>query len=198
VSSPLIIKLGGSLYESGLLAAALQRIAASSRAIILVPGGGPFADAVRAAQQRYGFSDALAHRLAILAMQQMACVIADMQPECVTADTPDDLMRLAQSGLQIPVWAPDAMTRRAGDIPRSWSMTSDGLAAWLAVKLGRLEVCLVKSCPVPRSLTVEALAQAGIVDAEFARIVTAYDLIWHVVGATDEAKFDARFADVPV
>ena len=45
-----------------------------------VAGGGVFADAVRSAQQRFTFSDAAAHAMALLAMEQYAALLADLDP----------------------------------------------------------------------------------------------------------------------
>ena len=64
-----VVKLGGSLGAAGTLALWLAAVRehGGGRAVI-APGGGAFADAVRVAQRRDGFSDVAAHRMAILAM----------------------------------------------------------------------------------------------------------------------------------
>ena len=48
-SGPLVVKLGGSLAESKRLASILKIVGASRQSCVIVPGGGAFADAVRAA-----------------------------------------------------------------------------------------------------------------------------------------------------
>ena len=70
----IVIKLGGSLAYSKTLIDCLNKIQQryQGRAVIIVPGGGAFADQVRRAQQHWQFDDITAHHMAILAMQQMA------------------------------------------------------------------------------------------------------------------------------
>ncbi|MGZ5851302.1 MAG: amino acid kinase family protein, partial [Hyphomicrobium sp.] len=59
-----VIKLGGSVAESGRLAAIVLIVAATRVPVVVVPGGGTFADAVRVAQAELGFGDAVAHHMA--------------------------------------------------------------------------------------------------------------------------------------
>ena len=61
---PTIVKLGGSLVsDAARLGRLLGALADGGEGrCVVVPGGGPFADAVRQAQGRLGFSDALARR----------------------------------------------------------------------------------------------------------------------------------------
>ena len=61
-----IVKIGGSLArDEARLRALLAGIADGREGpCVVVPGGGPFADAVRDVQLRLRFPDALAHRLA--------------------------------------------------------------------------------------------------------------------------------------
>src|SRR5215510_16371000 len=65
-----VVKLGGSYAHAAELKPWLAAIAACAGHVVLVPGGGPFADAVREAQARMGFDDRVAHRMALTAMAQ--------------------------------------------------------------------------------------------------------------------------------
>ena len=73
-----VVKLGGSVVRSRELSAWLDVIAASPRPIVVVPGGGALADEVRSAQTKLGFGDGAAHRMALLAMDQLAWAIAGL------------------------------------------------------------------------------------------------------------------------
>ncbi|MDX2309636.1 MAG: uridylate kinase [Hyphomicrobium sp.] len=184
----LVLKLGGSLYESGRLDGVLERVAAADVPVIVVPGGGPFADAVRAEYQSGRIDEATAHDLAVLAMQQMAILMARRAPVLRTVETEAQIGK-AVAERSSAIWLPWRMARAAGDIARDWSMTSDGMAAWLARRLEsvglRLPVVLVKSCEIPQHASARALADSGIVDAWFARIVTESGPAWRVVSADD-------------
>jgi 5-(aminomethyl)-3-furanmethanol phosphate kinase len=76
---PIVVKLGGSVVRSGELAAWLDAIAGARIPIVVVPGGGALADEVRACQSRLGFGDAAAHRMALLAMDQLAWAVAGLR-----------------------------------------------------------------------------------------------------------------------
>src|SRR5258706_129790 len=52
-----VIKLGGSFAFSADLGEWIAAIAGCAGRAVIVPGGGPFADAVRAAQAQMGFDD---------------------------------------------------------------------------------------------------------------------------------------------
>lgn len=189
--TPLVVKLGGSLAENGRMASPLSLVSRARRPVVIVPGGGHFADAVRDAQQALGFSDACAHDLAIRAMQQMADAILALAPQLVGADTLAAMKRAFRDG-RVAVWLPVRLCDRDRTIPRDWSITSDGLAARLAERLGGAEVVLVKSCTVDRSASAATLARARVVDPMFPVIVHRAALQWHVVGEGD----DARLADL--
>lgn len=185
--SPLVLKLGGSLAETGRLRDHLALLGRARRAVVVVPGGGPFADAVRAAQKSMGFSDAAAHDMALLAMHQMAEAMCDLAPRLVAVERLD-AMAAAWRRHRVPVWLPTKLCAGDRRIPRDWSITSDGLAARLAERLCDAEVALVKSCPVPAAASAPALARAGIVDPVFPVIVARAKLAWRVLGEGDEAR----------
>ena len=87
---PIVVKLGGSVVRSAELPAWLDAIAQSPRPVVVVPGGGALADEVRACQSQLGFGDRSAHRMALLAMDQLAWAIAGLrQGFTVGATEPD-------------------------------------------------------------------------------------------------------------
>lgn len=177
----IIVKTGGSLAETGRLAGVLALIARAKRPVIVVPGGGQFADKVRDLQNVLRFDDTSAHRLAILGMHQMAELYFTLQPRFAAADSPDGFTRVLAVG-QIPVWLPLRMCEGDGEIPADWSITSDGLAARLAERLGALPVVLLKSAAVDATSDARRLADEGVVDPVFPDIVARAGLDWRVLG----------------
>jgi aspartokinase-like uncharacterized kinase len=188
--TPLVVKIGGSLAESGRLGEALHLIGRAERPVVVVPGGGPFADAVRGAQEKLGFSDAAAHRMALLAMHQMALLMTALHPRLAAAETLS-AMRAALREKRVPVWLPAKLVERDRDIPADWSITSDGLAAWLAERLGCAPLVLLKSCRVSPDVTAAALARDGVVDPVFAAIVARAGLDWRLIGPGEEGELAA-------
>ena len=165
---PLVLKIGGSLVEGDDLRAWL-RLAADhgDQSIVIVPGGGPFADQVRQAQPKLGFSDTAAHRMALLAMEQYAIAMAAIEPRLRMASSPIALER-ALIRKEAVVWLPSAMVLGRPDLPESWAVTSDSLACWLAAELGARRLVLVKSIEPPgNDRDADALARAGYVDVAF-------------------------------
>src|SRR5687767_967000 len=103
-----VIKIGGSLLaDARHLDTALTTIAdiARVRRVLVVPGGGPFADAVRALDRRVGLSDDAAHWMAILAMDQYAHVLADRWAAGVVVWDRDAAAAAHRAG-RVPVLAP--------------------------------------------------------------------------------------------
>lgn len=193
---PLVIKIGGSLFESRpehTVAPGLELLALIGRArfpIVVVPGGGAFADAVRSEQVRLQLSDPAAHRMALLAMHQMAHAIVDLAPVA-------GRMRIASSHAEIAhalatghvaVWQPAAMLAHEPDIPEDWTVTSDSLAAWLASRLGARHLVLAKSVGASPRASAAELAEAGIVDRAFPRIVAGTGFGWSVAGPGDYVR----------
>jgi aspartokinase-like uncharacterized kinase len=184
---PTVVKLGGSLTEGGGVASILEIVGAARVPCVIVPGGGAFADAVRAAQIEHGFPQAVAHRMALLAMHQTGMMLAAMHNKLVPAETIAGIRRALADG-HIPVWLPLKMIEGDSEITADWQTTSDGLAARLAERLGGAPVVLVKSCRIVRSASAARLARDGIVDPTFAAIVARAKLSWRVLGAGEEAE----------
>src|SRR5260370_32998581 len=88
-----------------------------------------------AAQAQMGFDDRAAHRMGLLAMEQYGCAIENLHEALALADSIDSIRRGLADG-QVPVWLPTPMALGAAEIPPSWDVTSDSLAAWLAGKSG--------------------------------------------------------------
>lgn len=171
---PAVVKIGGSTAaHCAELAAWISAIAGASLPLVVVPGGGPFADRVRDTQQTLGFSDRAAHAMAILAMEQFGHVILDRHERLRPARSTAEIEAVLGGG-RIPVWLPSAMALAAPDIPQSWNITSDSLAAWLAGELAADTLLLVKqSRAFSAGDTLAALSARGIVDAGFSAMLPA-------------------------
>ena len=132
----IVVKLGGSLSQSDALIKCLNSVEQNyqGRAVVIVPGGGAFADQVRLAQQRWQFDDKTAHRMAILAMQQMALLFNGIKGDFVIARLVADVQKQLLQKKTV-IWSPDIVELESASVPASWDITSDSLAAWLATAL---------------------------------------------------------------
>jgi len=128
-TAPLVVKLGGSLHQQ--VPVIIPLLCNSVRPLLVVPGGGFFADAVRQVK----VDDDSAHWMAIAAMDQYGWFVADRG------------MRTTDS-LSVPektsIFLPYISMRQQDPLPHSWEITSDTIAAWVADQLG-LELLLLKS-----------------------------------------------------
>jgi len=163
-----VVKIGGSLLGSPELERWLEVAAKFSDGnIIIVPGGGVFANAVREAQVLSKISDACAHRLALLAMDQFGLMLANMNPLLATASSEMEIDERTWQHRGI-IWLPSKMVLNSNSIPQNWDMTSDSLAAWLAQKLGAQHLILVKSDkPNDKKLCLKTITKDGLVDQVF-------------------------------
>ena len=193
VMKPIVVKVGGSLAETGRLKPILKLIANSKRPVVVVPGGGQFADKVRDLQNAIRFDDAAAHRLAMLGMHQMAEVYFTLEERLAPADSLDGIARVLATGL-IPVWLPLQMCQDDHEIPANWSISSDGLAARLAERMGGADLYLLKSIDVLGEASIEEVTEAGVVDPAFHGIVARARLNWRILGPSDDAAFAALLA----
>lgn len=161
-----VVKLGGSLAASDRLPDWLRALAGRSD-LVLVPGGGPFADQVRAMQARWGFDDATAHHLALLAMEQFGRMLCALQAGLAPAATPPAMGELMRQG-ETPVWMPTKMVLDDPWIAPSWDVTADSLAAWLCGRIGASGLLLVKSAPLDGpAIDPGVLSEVGLVDRSF-------------------------------
>ncbi len=179
--SLLVAKLGGSLADSPHRKAWLVAFAAARDPLILVPGGGPFAQEVRLAQAIEGFDDVEAHRRALLAMARFGGILAGHSDRFVLAASRSEIDAALAAG-RIAVWLPTAMVLAAPEIPASWKATSDALAAWLAGACGATALLLVKSCDIATPVRLRALAAEGIVDPLFPHFAARCGAKIHIAG----------------
>jgi len=170
-SGPVVVKLGGSFAFSAHLRDWLEALATCAGHVVIVPGGGLFADAVRAAQPRMGFDDGTAHHMALLAMEQYGRALIGLSDLLSPAESAEAIRR-DLAAKHVPVWMPTRMVLSATDIAPTWETTSDTLAAWLAGKIGAGRLLILKHGEFASGAARgEDLAAMGVVDDAFARHV---------------------------
>ncbi len=165
-----VLKLGGSLCHGQTLPQWLALLARHAD-LIVVPGGGPFADQVRRVQQTWGFADACAHQMALLAMEQYGYMLCSLQPGLVAVTDQRGIDTALARG-QTPVWLPAPMLQAAG-LARDWTVTSDSLALWLTRYLSAQVLILIKSVqPRGPAHSLADLSADGVIDPAFAGLWT--------------------------
>ncbi|MFA0822362.1 MAG: amino acid kinase [Methanomethylovorans sp.] len=143
VKNHVVLKLGGSLMENApqlliYLKDNLNLISYTAPAVLIVPGGGVFADSIREVHRKEGIGDYAAHWMAILGMEQYAYYLADKSG----IRTTDDLDKIVPG---ITILMPYRLLYSMDPLPHSWDVTSDCIAAWVA---SMLSARLVKATDV--------------------------------------------------
>ncbi len=198
-----VVKVGGSLAEGApvkgawlvdAVCATLGRFASRAGAVV-VPGGGPFADAVREADHRLGLDPTTAHRMAILAMDQYGWLLADRigrGGRARTVPATSAIVAALERG-EVPILLPAAWVDAVDPLPHSWDVTGDSIAAWVASECGAARLVLVKRSPPPGAgpsnggragfragprLRVADLVAAGYLDPHFPEALPPGVAVW--------------------
>ncbi|MEA3325269.1 MAG: amino acid kinase, partial [Euryarchaeota archaeon] len=134
----IVIKIGGSLIQSAReLVRALHRYASDEEErILIVPGGGVFADTVRTASDAYGISDEACHWMAVLAMDQYGHYLADGTEVSLVTDIRQESIRAGVSVLLVYDLLKRFDSGEGSGIEHTWNATSDTIAGWFASRLG--------------------------------------------------------------
>jgi 5-(aminomethyl)-3-furanmethanol phosphate kinase len=106
--------------------------------VLIVPGGGVFADAVRETDESFSLGDDAAHWMAILGMEQYACYLQDKSRVMAI----DSIASLPQG---VSLLFPYKLLRNKDPLPHTWEVTSDTIAAWVAEEIG---AALIKATDV--------------------------------------------------
>lgn len=190
-----VAKLGGSIANSSELPKWLDTIGTSGAGrVVVVPGGGPWADEVRAAQQREGFDDRQAHREALRSMEQYGKFLMQKRPDFAPAADITRMRQILHDG-RVAVWMPYDMVTADPTIPESWDVTSDSLAAWLATRLDASGLLLVKSFALSGDATnIAQWVQNDWVDPAFGKFTLAVRYPILIMGNGDQIKANGTLA----
>ena len=175
-----VVKVGGSLYDLPDLGPRLRawlELAPGSD-VLLVPGGGPTADVVRDFDRIHGLGEERAHWLALEALRLNADFLAALLgAERVGRWDESRVAKIRKQGARAFVLDAAAFARWDRDhggraaLPSLWSVTSDSIAARVAVVSGAAHLVLLKSTTIPESMDWEEAGERGFVDAWFARTI---------------------------
>jgi probable H4MPT-linked C1 transfer pathway protein len=178
VTLGLVVKLGGGLLQHpDDFSRVLDAIAGAARSarLVVVPGGGVFADAVRGVDDGLGLAADAAHWMAVLAMDQYAHLVASRLESGVVVREAEEVAAALAAG-RVPVLAPFQWLRRVDPLPHSWDVTSDSIAAWVAHTLGAPSLVLVKPPGACGPDLVDAHFSTALADTVTARAIAADDV----------------------
>ncbi len=132
-----VIKIGGSLAENPERLRALCRKLgelAKKYKIIVVPGGGRFADAVREYDQRFNLANGISHRMAILGMDQFGLLLSNITPNSRVFRQLENAKEISEAEI-VPIFLPSHWMFKEDPLEISWDVTSDSIAASVAARV---------------------------------------------------------------
>ncbi len=131
-SRVVVAKVGGSLARRGFesLKLTLDELGSLDEAVVVVPGGWVFADISRLVDSCLNLKAGLSHSMGILAMEMYGYIVANFG---FSAATLEDL-REVKKGDKL-VLLPYSSGLHESELPKSWRVTSDSIAVWVAQKL---------------------------------------------------------------
>lgn len=164
-----VVKLGGSMAHDPTLRAWVSVLVACPDPVVIVPGGGPFADEVRRLQRTWLFDDVSAHALAMQAMDLFGRVVCALHPGLRPLYSLDVLnAESLEHAPRVWVWVPSHDVLADLSLEASWNVTSDSLSAWLAKRIKARGLLLVKSVePRTEDTSLVTLISEGLVDRAF-------------------------------
>lgn len=185
----IVVKVGGSLFDLPDLGERLERFVSSAGGrAVLVPGGGGLAEELRRLDGIHRWPCTMTHRWAIETMSLSARLIAALRPNFTAADSLPAVGDAIQAG-HVPVLDVAALPGLE-QLPASWDVTSDSIAAWAAKQLGVSRLVLAKSIDPPgRDPSVLAAAAAGAIDRYFPIAAQGLDVRWINLRCGDETQF---------
>jgi 5-(aminomethyl)-3-furanmethanol phosphate kinase len=169
--SPVVVKVGGSLLDWPELPDRLARyLKARGGDLVLIVGGGRAADLVRTLDRLHDLGQERSHQLALHSLDLTAHLLAALVPGLVVIDQVKALRSRGDAEI-VPVLAPRLFLqdddRSADALPHTWDVTSDSIAARIAVRLEASELVLLKSSPIPLGTDRDEAARLGLVDRVF-------------------------------
>lgn len=168
-----VIKIGGSLLDLPDLPARLASFLADfSRPYpIALCGGGPTVELIRHWDRVFALGEEASHWIALRALTINALVAERLAPELAYVKSPAEFAAVWQAR-KVPIYDPYAFIREVDDkgedpLPRRWRVTSDSIAARMAMRFEAPELILLKSVALEPAVTMAEAARRGFVDPHF-------------------------------
>jgi 5-(aminomethyl)-3-furanmethanol phosphate kinase len=174
MTSPLtrIVKVGGSLFDLPDLGARLHAwLDVQPQAVnVLLAGGGVAVDQIRAEAVHLNLSESEAHWRCVDVMTSTANQLSQALPKTQTQTHISFTSVRRPTIFLCSTWLLQLEPITPGTIlPESWDVTSDSIAARLAICIGADELVLLKSADPPSS-DLQALADIGYIDKFFPKL----------------------------
>ena len=109
--------------------------------IVLIPGGGSFANFIRKIYSELKFTEEIAHWMGIISMNYNGLEISKKFPSLQVIESYD---KLIENSKTFCVFLPYEFIKENDKLPHSWDVTSDSISLFIAKKLELNECFLIK------------------------------------------------------
>lgn len=123
-----VVKIGGSLTNNAVNL--LENLKKLGEKVVIIPGGGNFANVVRNIHENEKINDISAHKLATMCTDITGTYFSEISG-IKTADNLFDAKRILQNE-SIVIILPSNIILSTDELPCSWEVTSDSFAAYIA------------------------------------------------------------------
>lgn len=157
-----LVKVGGSLLLLHDLPRRLESLfeTLGPAKLIVVPGGGPATDFVRKWDRLHQLQITVSHQLAIDSLSLNARLLASVLSGSQLAESAVDLRKSNRvSIVDVSAVFRELHAQNVKLPPPGWHVTSDSLAAWLAIQWRVDEFVLLKSTAAPDELSASSICR---------------------------------------
>lgn len=165
-----ILKIGGSWITSHLLVDLLKLLKkqAKKENILIVVGGGCFADSVRHVYKNKKMSEKTGNFIALKSTELFAYLLKEIDADI---DLIEDFGSFSNKG-NLKVWLPSKVLKKESSFISNWESTSDSVAAWLYNKINAKGLLFIKSLKLNRnSYNLKYLQKQKIIDQNVGKYI---------------------------
>ena len=169
-----VLKIGGSWISNPNLPKLLNLLQRhKNQEIIIVTGGGCFADSVRDVYHKINMTEVTGNFLALKSTEIFAHLLKSIKNEFFLTYNPEKFKKDT-----VNVWLPSKILSKNNNYKKSWDSTSDSISAWLNRKICSEGLIIIKSLPLKeQKYKLSELQKKEIIDKNFNQYVDKTDNI---------------------
>ena len=123
-----VVKLGGSLFHEDAVKFCKSLV---GKNVLVICGGGEFANKIRKYDAEMGFSDSASHKTAILCMDILGMLVVDKVDDAEAVYSLGDAKKVLNDG-KLPILLPSKLFEYLDPLEHSWNVTSDSIAVYIS------------------------------------------------------------------
>lgn len=123
-----VVKLGGSLFPEDAVKICNSL---AGKNVVVICGGGEFANKIREYDEYMEFSNSASHKTAILCMDIIGMLVADKVEGAEAVYSLENVEKVLNEG-KLPVLLPSKLLEYLDPLEHSWKVTSDSISVYIS------------------------------------------------------------------